>query len=586
MLVASRLTPRVLLPALLAGLAAGAGAPAPSSAGSPMGFFVTSTSGALGADLGGLAGADRRCQELAARAGAGGRAWRAHLSAAGGPEQPRVDARDRIGRGPWANAKGVVVARTLDELYGDLSGIDATTALTETGARLERHHDVLTGSDEHGRLAFVGGVPATCGDWTSNAKGVAIVGHHDRFNTSSYDNKRFRRWDGSWSRAHETPGCSRAALEEIRAQGVFYCFASDAPAPEPQQAPAAAPVRATVRRPTFARGLNLNHWVGDIVPGLMPGELYAGAWFDEEDVAWIAAQGFDHLRIHVGGHYWVNREGRLDEARLRPFDDTLRLAGKHGLGVVLTMVSLPGFRAHERGGAAPPDASSPFTDETTRGDAAYLWWLVARRYAGEGDGLRFELLSRPDAERAQDVRAFNREMLAAIRRISPSRVVYLTSHDMSVDTATDVELGDPHTALAVQFWEPEVFTFQFDERLPRVVFPGKVPDLRSLLGAEHPASALSGTDLTVAGLDERVARFAAAVRALPHAREVYVAYFGVLHTADDASAGTYIRAARAAFERHGLSWAVYDYHSGCAVRDEQGQPTRILRALFPAGARG
>ena len=306
---------------------------------------------------------------------------------------------------------------------------------------------------------------------------------------------------------------------------------------------------------------------------------YGAAWFDEEDVAWIAAQGFDHLRIRVNGGIWLTGRGDLDPKAFAPFDRALAHARAHGLGVVLAMDGLPGFRSTVRGAPPPADAASPFTDAATRGDAAYLWWAIARRYAREGDALRFELLNNPNASDPEAMRAFNQLCLRAVRRVSRTRVVYLTSHDMTLDAAVTVDLSDPYTALAVDFWDPEVFSFQADEKRPAVRFPGRVPDLAAFGKEDEGARLFSNTDVNAALIDARLDSFAARARKHAGAREIYVASIGVYRRADDASARQYVRAVRTALERNRLAWALYDYHTGCAVRDERGQPTRVLEAL-------
>jgi hypothetical protein len=191
-----------------------------------MSFFVTSAGPGQGADLGGLEGADRHCQELAEAAGAGDRTWRAYLSAqATGGEA--VNARDRIGQGPWQNAAGVVIARDLEELHGD-NNLTKETALNESGAVVNgrgdtpNRHDVLTGSQPDG-TAFAGEEDRTCGDWTmSGADGAAMVGHHDRQGLRDDAPSR------SWNSSHPSRGgCSQAALQGTGGDGLFYCFAAD-----------------------------------------------------------------------------------------------------------------------------------------------------------------------------------------------------------------------------------------------------------------------------------------------------------------------------------------------------------------------
>jgi endoglucanase len=433
---------------------------------------------------------------------------------------------------------------------------------------------VLTGSDRNGRLAFSAeGAPATCSNWTDAGDGVAAIGHDDRFDASSFGNKRFPRWSGSWNAEHFTLGCGAKKLAESGGGGQIYCFATDG------SPSSGAPPPAPAARFSYRRGLNINHWLGDnLPPSMLANSHYGADWFDEEDVAWIAAQGFDHLRIRVNGGLWLTQHGDLDEARLAPFDRALRWAHQHGLGVVLTMDGLPGFRSAGRG-QKPRDAASPFTDEPTRGDAAYLWWQVGRRYAAEGDGLRFELLNAPGAKSAEEMRGFNSRCLAAVRRTSRTRLVYLTSRDMKLDDADEVDGSDPNTALAVQFWEPRVFAFQADDKRPAVRFPGPVPDLSSFARDDEAARRFSKAELSAALIDARLDAFAKAIATRWRSREVYVAAWGVYRRADDDSARSYVRAVRAALERNGFAWALYDYHTGCAVRDAGGQPTRVLEAL-------
>jgi len=188
-----------------------------------MGFFVTSAGSGKGADLGGLAGADKICQSLAQAAGAGNRTWQAYLSASAAAGAPAVNARDRIGRGPWYNARGVLVARNVDDLHTN-ANITKQTALTETGAVVNGRgdkpnmHDMLTGSDSHGR-AFAGTNDTTCSNWTSSGAGSAQVGHHDRQGLSEKPHMK------SWDHAHPSRGCSQDNLRSSGGNGMFYCFA-------------------------------------------------------------------------------------------------------------------------------------------------------------------------------------------------------------------------------------------------------------------------------------------------------------------------------------------------------------------------
>ncbi len=186
-----------------------------------MTFFITSTGSGKGADFGGLAGADKHCQSLAAAAGAGNRTWRAYLSTQGAQA---VNARDRIGVGPWQNVKGVVVARNLGELHGS-NNLNKETALTEKGATVNGRgdspnmHDILSGSQPDG-TAFAGSDDRTCGNWTKSGEGHAQVGHHDRIGLRDDDASR------SWNSSHPSRGCSDDALRGTGGAGLIYCFAA------------------------------------------------------------------------------------------------------------------------------------------------------------------------------------------------------------------------------------------------------------------------------------------------------------------------------------------------------------------------
>ena len=193
-----------------------------SAQGNQMSFFITSAGPGNGANLGGLAGADKHCQTLAAAAGAGNRTWRAYLSAAAMGGQPAVNARDRIGKGPWMNAKGVVVAKDVAHLHSDMNQLSKENSLTEKGAPVNgvgdkpNQHDILTGSQADGTLQ-TGEAP--CGNWTSaETTGGAMVGHHDRQGGGAAAT--------SWNASHPSRGCSQQNLVATGGNGYFYCFAN------------------------------------------------------------------------------------------------------------------------------------------------------------------------------------------------------------------------------------------------------------------------------------------------------------------------------------------------------------------------
>ena len=191
-----------------------------------MSFFVTSTGSGKGADLGGLEGADRICRTLAEAAGAGGRTWRAYLSTQG---PGAVNARDRIGAGPWVNAKGVVVAKDLAELHG-ANNLTKQTALNEKGEVVNGRgdnpntHDILTGSNPDG-TAFGDDVDRTCSNWTSSGKGAAMVGHSDR--TGLDESAPAKSWNSSHLSRGPGGGCGQDDLKTTGGVGRLYCFAAD-----------------------------------------------------------------------------------------------------------------------------------------------------------------------------------------------------------------------------------------------------------------------------------------------------------------------------------------------------------------------
>jgi hypothetical protein len=190
-----------------------------------MSFFLTSVNPGQGADLGGLAGADAHCEKLAAAVNAGGKNWRAYLSATASGGSPAVNARDRIGRGPWHNAKGELVAANVDELHG-ANMLNKQTALTEKGEVVSGRgdpvnmHDILTGSAPDGRVAMASG-DTTCGNWSQSGAGSAVVGHHDRMGLDDSAPAK------SWNASHGTRGCGMDALKATGGAGLFYCFAAN-----------------------------------------------------------------------------------------------------------------------------------------------------------------------------------------------------------------------------------------------------------------------------------------------------------------------------------------------------------------------
>jgi hypothetical protein len=189
-----------------------------------MSFFITSAGPGDGANLGGLAGADAHCERLAAAVGVTGKSWHAYLGQQAQGNLKAINARDRIGKGPWTNAKGVVVATSVDDLHSDNNKLSKENSLTERGAMVNGRtdtpntHDVLTGVGLDGRVAS-DTTDSTCRNWTSNAAGAASVGHHDRQGGGTNPT--------SWVNAHPSRGCSQENLRGSGGAGLFYCFATN-----------------------------------------------------------------------------------------------------------------------------------------------------------------------------------------------------------------------------------------------------------------------------------------------------------------------------------------------------------------------
>ena len=217
---------RASLVAAVAAVASFAGQPSLAQSANTT-FFVTSAGPGNGANLGGLEGADSQCQKLAQAAGAGGKTWHAYLSTQAADGKPAVNARDRIGKGPWQNAKGTVIAKDVAELHGT-NNLTKQTALNEKGEVINgrgdtpNRHDVLTGSQPDG-TAFAAGDDRTCRNWTSSTQGSAMVGHSDRIGLR--DDDASKSWNSSHPSRGPDGGCSQADLRSTGGDGLLYCFA-------------------------------------------------------------------------------------------------------------------------------------------------------------------------------------------------------------------------------------------------------------------------------------------------------------------------------------------------------------------------
>ena len=218
---------RTALLTSLALLALGSVAPVQAQQAGNMSFFITSAGPGNGGNLGGLNGADAHCQRLAQAAGAGGKTWRAYLSTQG---QGAVNAKDRIGRGPWQNAKGDVIAKDVADLHGPNNNLTKQTALSEKGEVINgrgdtpNRHDILTGSQPDG-TAFAASDDRTCANWTSSTTGAAMVGHHDRMGLN--EEPPAKSWNSSHPSRGPAGGCAQTDLRGTGGDGLLYCFATN-----------------------------------------------------------------------------------------------------------------------------------------------------------------------------------------------------------------------------------------------------------------------------------------------------------------------------------------------------------------------
>jgi endoglucanase len=330
---------------------------------------------------------------------------------------------------------------------------------------------------------------------------------------------------------------------------------------------------------TFKRGVNISHWLSQNF-----GErTYAASWFGESDIAWIAQQGFDHVRLPVDVRVCLGADGKLDPAKLKPIEDTISWSRSRGLGVVLDAHFLPGADFNPVSGDR-----RVYTDSALQENVANVWRQLASHFAGEGPWLRLEILNEPVAAENKQLNPFMHRMLAAIRESNPTRIVYVTSNKWSsFSTVPDVELpNDPNIALTIHNYEPLVFTHQraswvgFKETLPAVTFPGRVPELAGHTSEHYNLGLHPGDELTVRQVQKRFEDVADWVAKHRPGLEIYVGEFGVYHAADPVSVRRWISTIVSESEKRGWGWAVWDYKGGFAVRAPDGSGTPVLEALF------
>ncbi len=337
------------------------------------------------------------------------------------------------------------------------------------------------------------------------------------------------------------------------------------------------------RMATFKRGVSIAHWLAKVYDPAGPG----GPWFGESDIKWIAAQGFDHIRFPVDPRLYWRTEGTLDEAKLVPLVRALHWTCEQGLGAVIDLHFLPG-------GVFDKNNQDPviFTDPKAQAEAAAFLKTFAQRFIAAGPYLRIELLNEPMAPRPEQLNELNAVLIAAVRAVDQTRVLYVTSN-LSSTFVTLPELkipADPYVAIVLHYDEPPVFTHQraswkqCPPDMPLVEFPGRVPDLRKLFPPEHFAYQASLTELTLADIETAFARAEAWLKEHAPGKEIYLGEFGVYEAAPDQSRRNYIRAVSQAAATRGWGWAIWSYNASMAVRAPDGKATPVLEGLFPSPA--
>lgn len=330
---------------------------------------------------------------------------------------------------------------------------------------------------------------------------------------------------------------------------------------------------------SFKRGISVGHWLAkfDDKNG------YGGNWFGEQDIQWIAKQGFDHIRYPVDGRLWLKDDGSLDETKVAIFDHAMQMTKTQGMAVVLDMHFLPAGTYNKN-----EQDVRLFTDAPERKKAAKFLALVAKRFLHEGTALRFELINEPMAPTNAQLNQLNSELITAIRAIDKNRVLYITSNLSSTfKTLKEVTIPqDPNIALLLHYDEPSVFTHQrtswknYPDDMPAVDFPGRVPDLSNYLPKDHYAYTTSNTELTEQAISDDFAMAQTWINKHAPGMEVYLGAFGVYQKAPEQSRYNYLKAVRSNAEKHSWGWCLWDYKSSFGIRLENNAATKALDGLF------
>lgn len=339
-----------------------------------------------------------------------------------------------------------------------------------------------------------------------------------------------------------------------------------------------------IANPTFMRGVNISHYISQVAY-----EAYANpSAFNESDVQWIAAQGYDHIRLPVDGPLLLSDDGVLRIDRLKPIDQVLQWAFKHKLSVILDMHKLPGSNFEMN-----PD-NRLFLSPSLQNAAVEIWTTLAKRYKAVGQELRFEILNEPVAENPDDLTRFYDKMIRTIRRISPNRTLLLCSNRWgSFHTVQHLEplLSHNNIVIAVHYYDPHVFTHQgapwvkLDHPdLPQIQFPGIVPDMSPYVPEHHYALRKSGTTLSSTSISEDFKKLTA--WAASKGADLHLGEFGVYTKADPESRERWYRAVLAQCAKYKIGWAVWDYQGAFAIRDRDSGNTTAVQNIISSSVDG
>lgn len=330
----------------------------------------------------------------------------------------------------------------------------------------------------------------------------------------------------------------------------------------------------SIANPSFMRGVNISHYLSQV-----PYADYANtSALSESDLQWIAAQGYDHIRLPVDGPLLLSSNKDLRLNRLRPIDKVLEWAFNNGLSVILDMHKLPGSDF-----AMNPD-NRLFTSPVLQHTASEIWSALAHRYKAVGPELRFEILNEPVAENHYDLTRFYEKMIRVIRQQSPDRTLLLCSNKWgSFNTVQHLEplLSHPNIVIAVHYYDPHVFTHQgapwvkLDHpELPQITFPGIVPEMSPFVPENHYALRKSGTTLAITSISEDFKKLTD--WATSKGADLHLGEFGVYTKADPDSRERWYRAVLEQCTKYKIGWAVWDYKGAFAVRDKTtGEPTPV-----------